>query len=252
MISSYLDILPIAETKLDYPFPNAQFLISNFHQPFCVDISRNSGGLLVFVRSSIPARILSNYRLPLDIQAIPFEINLKKEKWLFVSVYKRSSLNSQYIFDSLSELLEFHSSIYDNKVVFGDFNLEISHPVMISFMNDENFINLVKDNTCFRSKGSYIDLILTNRRYSFKHISSTETGRIDYHHLISSMMKTTSEKEEPKTLVCRDYQNCSFNSFKSELLSKFHHNNVTFTSFEKSFVNVLNHQATKTSKVLPR
>ena len=63
------------------------------------------------------------------------------------------------------------------------------------------------------------------------------------------MMKTTFEKEEPKTLVCRDYQNCSFNSFKSELLSKFHHNNVTFTSFENNFVNVLNQQAPKKSKV---
>ena len=137
LISSNVDILSIAETKLDYSFPNAQFLIPNFHQQFRLNISRNSGGLLVFVRSSIPARILSNYRLPLDIQAIPFEINLKKEKWLFISVYKPSSLNNQYFFDSLSELLEFYSSIYDNKVVFGDFNLEISHPVMLSFMSNE-------------------------------------------------------------------------------------------------------------------
>ena len=40
-----------------------------------------------------------------------------------------------------------------------------------------------------------------------------------------------------------------FNSFKSELLSKFHHNNATFTSFENNFVNVLNQQAPKISKV---
>ena len=138
---------------------------------------------------------------------------------------------------------------YDNKVVFGNFNLDISHPVMLPFMNNENFINLVKGNTCFKGKGSCIDLILTNRRYSFKHTSSIETGLSDHHHLISSMMKTTFEKEEPKILVCRDYQNCSFNSFKSELLSKFHHNNVTFTSFENNFVNVLNQQAPKKSKV---
>ena len=239
---SRVDILSIAETKLDYFFPNAQFLIPNFHQPFRLDISRNSGGLLVFVKSSIPARMLCNCKLPPDIQAIPFEINLRKEKWLFISVYKPPSLNNQYFCDSLSELLDFYSSIYDNKVVFGDFNLEISHPVMISFMNDENFINLVKGKTCFRGKSSCIDLILTNRRYSFKHTSSTETGLSDHHHLISSMMKTTFEKEESKVLIYQDYKNFSFNSFKSELLSKFHHNNVTFTSFENNFVNVLNQQ----------
>ena len=93
---SRVDILSIAETKLDYLFPNAQFLIPNFHQPFRLDISRNSGGFLVSVRYSIPARMLPNYRLPPDIQAIPFEINLRKEKWLFRSVSKRPSLNNQY------------------------------------------------------------------------------------------------------------------------------------------------------------
>ena len=92
LISSHKGILSTGETKLDYSFPNAQFLIPNFHQPFCQDISRNSGGLLVFVRSSIPARMLSNYRLPPDIQAISFEINLRKEKWLFISVCKPPSL----------------------------------------------------------------------------------------------------------------------------------------------------------------
>ena len=93
---SRVDILSIAETKLDYLFPNAQFLIPNFHQPFRLDISRNSGGFLVSVRYSIPARMLSNYRLPPYIQAIPFEINLRKEKWLFRSVSKRPSLNNHY------------------------------------------------------------------------------------------------------------------------------------------------------------
>ena len=118
--------------------------------------------------------MISDYRLPLDIQVIPFEINLRKQKWLFVSVYKPPSLNNQFSCDSLSELLDFHSSIYDNKVAFGDFILEVSHPVMLPFMNNENFIDFVKGNSCFKGKGSYIDLILTNRRYSFKHTSSTE------------------------------------------------------------------------------
>ena len=119
-------------------------------------------------------------------------------------------------------------------------------------MNNENFINLVKGNTCFKGKGSCIDLILTNRRYSFKHTSSTETGLSDHHHLISSMMKTTFEKEESKVLVYQNYKNFSFNSFKSELLSKFHQNNVTFTFLENNFVNVLNQQDPKRIKSFSR
>ena len=60
-------------------------------------------------------------------------------------------------------------------------------------------------------------------------------------------MKTTFEKEESKVLVHRDYKNFSFNSFKSELMSKFHPNNVAFNCFEYIFINVLNQQAPKKS-----
>ena len=63
------------------------------------------------------------------------------------------------------------------------------------------------------------------------------------------MMKTSFEKEESKVLIYPNYKNFNFNSFKSELLSKFHHNNVTFTSFGNNFVNMLNQQAPKKSKV---
>ena len=66
------------------------------------------------------------------------------------------------------------------------------------------------------------------------------------------MMKTEFQKEVSKVLVYRDYKNVNFNSCNySELLSKFHHNNVTFTSFENNFVNVLNQQVYKKSKVFP-
>ena len=62
----------------------------------------------------------------------------------------------------------FIQAFMTNKIVFGDFNLEISHPVMLSFKNNENFINLVKGNTCFKGKGSCIGLILTNKKAFFQ------------------------------------------------------------------------------------
>ena len=165
--------------------------------------------------------MLSNYRLPRDIQAIPFEINLRKEKLLFVSVYKPTSRNNQHICDSISKILDFYSSIYDNKVVFGDFNLEILHPVMLSFMSNENLINLMKGNTCFESKHSCIDLILTNRKYSFKHTSSTKRGLSAHHHLISSMTKAIFEKEESAVLVYQDYKNFNLTVLKQNFCQNF-------------------------------
>ena len=83
-------------------------------------------------------------------------------------------------------------------MVFGDFNLECANPVMINFMDSQNFTNLIKNNTCFKEVGSCIDLIRTNRKNCFKNSSSYETGNSDHHHLRFSIMKTTFASEEPK------------------------------------------------------
>ena len=144
-----------------------------------LDITSKRGGMLVYIRSSLPSKIMSNFKLPANIQAIPFELNLRKEKELFVSIYKLPLQSNSYFLDTLNDLLDFYSGIYDNKVVFGDFNLEPTNPVMINFMDSQNFTNLIKNNTCFKGVGSCINLILTNRKYCFKNTSSYETGISD-------------------------------------------------------------------------
>ena len=98
---------------------------------------------------------MSNFKLPENIQAIPFELNLRKEKWLFVSIYKSPLQSNSYFLDTLNDLLDFYSGIYDKKVLFRDFNLEPTNPVMINFMDCQNFTNLIKNNTCFKGVGSF-------------------------------------------------------------------------------------------------
>ena len=43
------------------------------------------------------------------------------------SIYKPALQNNQYFVTILSDLLNFYSDEYDNKVVLGDFNLEPSN-----------------------------------------------------------------------------------------------------------------------------
>ena len=191
--------------------------------------------MLVYIKSSLASRIMSNFKLLENIQVIPFELNLRKEKWLFVSIYKPSLQSNSYFLDTLNDLLDFYSGIYDNKVVFGDFNLEPTNPVMINFMDSQNFTNLIKNNTCFKGVGSCIDLILTNRKYCFKNTSSYETGISDHHHLIFSIMKTTFASEEPKKFVYRGY---------NDLMSKTVEENVDYSKFEKEFIDTLNKTCT--------
>ena len=99
---------------------------------------------------------------------------------------------------------------------------------------------MIKNNTCFKGEGSCIDLILTNRKFSFKNSTSFETGLSDHHHLIYSMLKTTFHKEEPKTLIYRDYKTFSLETFSSELFLKLEsQENNDYQTFEKNFVELL-------------
>ena len=162
LISENVEILIGAETKLDSSFPTAQFLIPGIHHPFRLDIKMQNGGLIVYVKESIPARVLTSLSIPADTQIIVFEINLRKGKLLFVGIYKPTSLNSEHFLGTLSDLLDLCSNHYDNKVILGDFNLKLTDPLMMTFLNEHDLINLIKNNTCFKGKGSCINLILTN------------------------------------------------------------------------------------------
>ena len=66
---------------------------------------------------------------PSIIHAIPFELNLKKRKWLFISIYKSPSQNSQYFFDYISDMI-YYSNRYEYKEMFGDFNMKPVKPGM--------------------------------------------------------------------------------------------------------------------------
>ena len=59
IINGNVDVVSIAETEIDASFPPAQFALEGYHSPYRLDISRGSGGILVYVKSSILSRRLS-------------------------------------------------------------------------------------------------------------------------------------------------------------------------------------------------
>ena len=122
------------ETKINESFPAAQFAIDGFHKPLRLDVTDKSGGLLVYVKSYLPLRQLTKQKASSDIQVLVFEINLKKEKWFFLSIYKPPSQNCQYVLDSLHNIIDFYSDIYDNHIVLGDFNMDSFHTQLSAFM----------------------------------------------------------------------------------------------------------------------
>ena len=82
-----VDFLAVSETKLDSSFPTGQFNLPGFRTPYRKDLSAKSGGLLVYVNSNIPSKVLKIPDCPSDIQLILVENNLEKQKWLVIAIY---------------------------------------------------------------------------------------------------------------------------------------------------------------------
>ena len=55
IINGKVNVVFIAETKIDACFPSAQFVFEGYHSPYRLDISSKSGGILGYVKSSIPS-----------------------------------------------------------------------------------------------------------------------------------------------------------------------------------------------------
>ena len=188
-------------------------------------------------------RLLSNHISPKDIQTIPFVLNLRKEKWIFVFIYSLPKQDSHYFLENLSLIVDHHSSIYENHIILGDFSMEPKNPKLASFMHSCNLYNLIKSNTCFKGNGSCIELVLANRKYCFKHTSTFERGPSDHHHLIYLMLETTSKKEESKQFFYHEYKKLDNANFQMDQESKLNDCPKKHKNFVKTFENVLNGHA---------
>ena len=58
------------------------------HKLYWLDVSDKQRGLLIYIKSHWPFRVLSSSNTANDIQVTPFELNLRKERWMFMSTYR--------------------------------------------------------------------------------------------------------------------------------------------------------------------
>ena len=61
IVNLNVDILPIAETKLDSSFLTAQFTADGYSEPYRKDRNADGGGLLVYVKEDIPSREINSH-----------------------------------------------------------------------------------------------------------------------------------------------------------------------------------------------
>ena len=251
LLGNLIDVLVIAETKLDSSFTNAFLRRQNFKIPFRLDVNGRSGGILVYIREGIPSRFLKS-RLKEGIQIIVFEIRLGTNKWLIISVYKNPTVNIKNFLEYLNEIIDEFLSNYDKIIIVGDFNIEPLHPEMKFFLESWDLVNLITTKTCFKSThGSCIDLILTNRKYCFMHTGVVETGVSDFHLMPFTMFKSTYEKLSPKVFYYRQLKNFDLNEFNQDIyinMNNFQSN--VYNEFENIYTTILDGHAPFKKKVI--
>ena len=163
----------------------------------------------------------------------------------------QASIAKLFIFpNSLHNAIDSYSGLYDNRIVLGDFNMDLSHMELSVFIEHYNYYNLMKKNPCFKGDGSRIYLILINRKYCFKNTSSFEPGISDHHHLIYSMLKVTFEKGESKKYTYCDYKQLQWKDFEKDLTSSPRNCNGGYENYEQNFIKMLNMHAPKKVKIL--
>ena len=169
LVKDKVDIIMIAETKIDDSFPQNQFIMEGYSTPFRLDRNAQGGGIMIFIRDDIPSKVLKS-QLPEDIEGIFIEINIRKIKWLLMGGYNPQKDNISNFLGHVSKELDNYLANYDNILLLGDFNSTMSEKPMKDFCELYDLQNLIKGPTCYKnaSNPSSIDVILTNRKTAFK------------------------------------------------------------------------------------
>ena len=128
-IKGKVDVLIVSETKLNESFPQGQFKISGFSWPFRLDRNSNGGGIMLFVREDIPAKLIFTEVSP--IEGFYVEINLRKQKWLIFWSCNPNKHNISKHIEALS--IDLFSSNYENVLLMGDFNAGLDNAVLKDF-----------------------------------------------------------------------------------------------------------------------
>ena len=228
LIKEKIDIFLISETKLDSSFPSGQFVIKGYSTPFRLDINQNGGGLFLYVREDIQRKILKEYTPEKPIENLFAEINLRSRKWLLSgSDSPKTNLIADYL-HCIGGGIDLYSSKYDNFIVLGDLNTEISNSFMEQFCESYNLKSLIKEATCFKSvdNPSCIDLILANHPKCFQNSGVYETGISDFHKLAFTVLKTYFQKAKPRIIKYKDYKYFDKNDFRDELIRELSSNNI--------------------------
>ena len=146
IIQDKVDILLVSETKINDSFPTAQFKLNGFDTPYRLDRTKSGGGLLFYFRKDITTKRIS--LVSEGIECILVEMTISKKKWFIAGLYNPHKKFTSTFLKTVSKNLDHYSASYDNIILIGDFNCEMSDTGMEEFCSLYDLKSLIKTPTC--------------------------------------------------------------------------------------------------------
>ena len=226
IIKDKVDILVITETKFDDSFTDAQFSIVGFKAPVRLNRTASGGGIIVYIRDSIPSKFLGNLPSDKDKEGLFIELNLRNTKWILFAGYNPRRARISPFLSNIEHMLNTYNHSYDNIIIMGGFycnmNENIENNSLLPFCETYFLKNMVTGPTCFKKpmKPTNIDVVLTNRKEYFTKTTLIETGLSDYQKMTVTCLKQYFKKLPPKNIFYRNHKNFDVNVFRNTLLNE--------------------------------
>ena len=122
----------------------------------------------------------------------------------------------------LKKGLDHFSVKFDNCIVLGSFNFEISNKYLKALCEPYNLKSLLKNGTYFKNhdKPTCIDFILANQQRCFQSSCSIDTELSVFPRLIVTVLKTYFQKQESNTIIYRGYKKFPNQIFPDECVKE--------------------------------
>ena len=184
------------------------------------------------------------------------ELSFNLKKWLLICSYNPHRNSIKEHIRVLSCCIDQNTGKYENIILVGDFNAEVTETSMQQFCESYFLENTVKKPTCFKNpaKPTCIGMIITNKRGMFQSAKTYETDLSDFHKLVVVSITKLSYKKRPVLMIKyrRDYQNFSNEHFKNSLNENLANNTeLDYNSFGEIVLNLLSSQAPFKKKNIP-
>ena len=112
------------------------------------------------------------------------------------------SLIDKFTYD-IGKVLDSFVGNYDNFLIAGNLNSEITKGSMHEFCKSYNLHSLYHKSTSYNNpeKPSWIDLFLTNSPRTFQITQTVETGQSDFHKSVVTILKMCLPNNQPKMIT---------------------------------------------------